>query len=249
MGKIALLLRKKSYNVNRVRNIGGFNMAGFQCPFCGMVMVENENTTQHRYLSFDQESSRYVASNPDLFNEILLAIMHRCPNCGETQISSIGYKGKIKDRQIDIYPNINCKQFPDYIPVAIRSDYEEACAIVSLSPKASATLSRRCLQGMIRDYWNIKKPNLAGEINELEGKIPATQWKVIDGLRRLGNIGAHMEKNIDLIVEIDPDEANKLIKVIERLIKDWYINRHEQEELYSDVLKIDNAKQSQKQIN
>ena len=36
------------------------------------------------------------------------------------------------------------------IPIPqLMDDYEEACAIVNLSPKASATLSRRCLQGMI----------------------------------------------------------------------------------------------------
>lgn len=42
--------------------------------------------------------------------------------------------------------------WPEYVPAPIRSDYEEACAIRDPSPKASATLARRCLQGMIRDF-------------------------------------------------------------------------------------------------
>ncbi|MCB1884663.1 MAG: DUF4145 domain-containing protein [Geminicoccaceae bacterium] len=29
-----------------------------------------------------------------------------------------------------------------------------------MSPKASATLSRRCLQSMIRDFWTISKDTL-----------------------------------------------------------------------------------------
>jgi hypothetical protein len=46
---------------------------------------------------------------------------------------------------------------PDYIPEQIKDDYYEACSILNLSPKASATLARRCLQGMIRDFWGITK--------------------------------------------------------------------------------------------
>ena len=53
-----------------------------------------------------------------------------------------------------------------------------------------------------------------------------------------------MEKDINIIVDIDPDEANKLIKLIELLLDQWYINRHNQEKLYSDIIDIDNAKQA-----
>ena len=107
-----------------------------------------------------------------------------------------------------------------------------------LSPKASATLSRRCLQGMIRDFWKIKPSTLFKEIDQLEHKIPAMQWKVLDGIRRVGNIGAHMEKDINVIVDIDPGEAEKLLKVIEKLINDWYVERYETELLYGDIIAI-----------
>ena len=52
-----------------------------------------------------------------------------------------------------LIPESDAKVFPDYIPQQIREDYVEASKIKELSPKASATLSRRCLQGMIRDFW------------------------------------------------------------------------------------------------
>lgn len=128
----------------------------------------------------------------------------------------------------------------------IREDYEESCAIVNLSPKASATLSRRCLQGMIRDFWGIKESNLSKAIEKLEGKVPTTQWKVIDAVRRIGNIGAHMEKDINLIIDIDPGEAEKLIKLIEHLLDQWYINRHEEQQLYADIIDIDETKQHER---
>ena len=75
------------------------------------------------------------------------------------------------------------------------------------------------------------------------------QWHVLDGVRRIGNIGAHMEKDINVIIDIDPEEAEKLIKLIELLLDQWYINRHEQELLYSDIIEIDNNKQSARKKN
>ena len=102
---------------------------------------------------------------------------------------------------------------------------------------------------MIRDFWDIKENNLSAAITALENKIPAMQWHVLDGVRRIGNIGAHMEKDINVIIDIDPEEAEKLIKLIELLLDQWYINRHEQELLYSDIIEIDNNKQSARKKN
>jgi len=64
----------------------------------------------------------------------------------------------------DLRPQSSAIPQPDYIPEQIKNDYEEACSILSLSPKASATLARRCLQGMIRDFWGISKGRLIAEL-------------------------------------------------------------------------------------
>ena len=47
-----------------------------------------------------------------------------------------------------------------------------------------------------------------------------------------------MEKNINVIVDIDPGEAEKLLKVIEKLINDWYVERYETELIYGDIIAI-----------
>lgn len=117
------------------------------------------------------------------------------------------------------------KNFPEYIPEAIRADYREACAIKALSPKASATLARRCLQGMLRNYWDVKPGRLVDEINQIQDKVDPLTWSAIEAVRKLGNIGAHMEKDINVIVDVDPNEAELLIGLIERLLEDWYIAR------------------------
>ena len=48
----------------------------------------------------------------------------------------------------------------------------------------------------------------------------------MNSVREVGNIGAHMEKNINQIVDVDPDEAQLLIKLIEMLVNETYILSH-----------------------
>jgi hypothetical protein len=127
----------------------------------------------------------------------------------------------------NLIPPSSAKPFPDYIPKAILADYEEACLIRDLSPKASATLARHCLQGIIRDFWEVKPGRLYDEIDAIKDKVDPLTWNAIDAVRKVGNIGAHMEKDINLIVDVEPNEAELLINLIETLLKDWYIAREE----------------------
>lgn len=214
-------------------------MAGFICPYCGMVMAINYVTSQYRYPNFQDEHIH----DPPLPSTVLLSFFH-CPNCGEYTIKATGIGKSVKDIDMMIRPNSTAKQFPDFIPQQIRSDYEEACATLNLSPKASATLARRCLQGMIRDFWDIQKKTLYEEITALKDQIQPDLWLAIDNLRQLGNIGAHMEKDTSVIVDIDPGEADKLIKLIELLMKEWYINREERKKLLGDIFQINAEKQA-----
>ena len=151
------------------------------------------------------------------------------------------------DKSWQLLPPSSAKPLPDYIPSAIRQDYEEACLIKSMSPKASATMARRCLQGMIRDFWEVKeKNNLAQEINSIKDRVDADVWGAIDDVRKLGNIGAHMEKGVDRIIDIDPQEADSLIKLIEYLFKEWYINRHERAEQIKALKEMASTKEKQR---
>ena len=113
-----------------------------------------------------------------------------------------------------LLPESEARVLPDYIPQPIQQDYYEACRIRDLSSKASATLARRCLQGMIRDFWEIKKARLKDEIDALEDKVDADTWTSIDAVRSVGNIGAHMEKDINVIVDVEPGESQLLIGLI-----------------------------------
>lgn len=233
-------------------------MAGaysWNCPYCNQnATITYANTgVNHFFFNFANKegdlclaSEVVVCPNPACREYALRAVLFRAKT-----ISALGapaMQAPEGDPIADwkLRPKSSSKAFPAYIPKPILDDYDEACLIVNESPKASATLSRRCLQGMIRDFWNITKPRLVDEIEALNGQIDTTTWDAIDAVRGVGNIGAHMEKDINLIVEVDPDEAKLLIGLIEFLLKDWYVGRYEREEHKKKVIALGAAKAAAK---
>lgn len=216
------------------------------CPYCNRdTTITNENFVS-QIIHINQGNK-----NGDLAVEVQAFV---CPNkqCREVQLNAIlgaakkypaniGY-GWLRDgkwKSWSLLPQSNARVFPEYIPQQLRNDYSEACAILKLSPKASATLARRCLQGMIRDFWDIRnKSRLKDEIDAIKDKVDPLTWQAIEAVREVGNIGAHMEKDVDLIIDVDPDEAEKLISLIEMLFQDWYITRYQREERLLSIKQI-----------
>jgi hypothetical protein len=146
-----------------------------------------------------------------------------------------------------LIPYSSAKSFPDYIPKVILDDYHEACLIRDLSPKASATLARRCIQGIIRDYWQVKPARLVDEIDAIKDKIDPLVWDGIDTIRKVGNIGAHMEKDINFVVDVEPKEAELLLVLIEMLLKEWYVLREERRLRLEKIVQVGVDKQLEKQ--
>ena len=207
----------------------GFNWI---CPYCATkTTINNDNF----HVSENTMTIKNVEGDRLIRNEWIV-----CPNeeCNRITLTAIMYeykyvphvwkKGEII-KQWRLLPSSYAKVFPDYIPVALKNDYEESAAILELSPKASATLSRRCLQGIIRNFWGVSKARLIDEINAIEDKVDPLTWKSIDSVRKVGNIGAHMEKDINLIIDVEPKEAYLLLELIELLFEEWYIHKHERE--------------------
>ena len=95
---------------------------------------------------------------------------------------------------------------------------------------------------MIRDFWKVKKRRLKDEIDALKTRLDAKSWQAIDSVRTIGNIGAHMEKDINAIVDVEPREAALLLQLIETLIEQWYVERHERDQRMESVIAAAKAK-------
>jgi hypothetical protein len=118
--------------------------------------------------------------------------------------------------------------WPPYIPASILADYKECCAVQHLSPKASVMLARRCLQGMIRDFFGVCCDTLFEETDRIRGEVNEGTWALIDEVRRMGNVGAHPKHAYEL-ARVEPGDASKSIHLLERLFTEWYVERHEAE--------------------
>ena len=212
----------------------------WKCPYCGHAQIVTDKTFAVNDIRIQNDLSKHgkiggqitsiVCSNDDC-KEITLAF----------SLCEVAYRGvdwyltKNKHYSWQLLPESTAKPQPDYIPQPIVENYHQACRIRDLSANASAAMSRRCLQGMIRDFCGIAFPTLAKEINKLraqvdEGKGPQgvnhDTMDAIDHVRSIGNIGAHMEKDINLILDVEPAEAQALIDLIELLFEEWYVAQH-----------------------
>ena len=78
---------------------------------------------------------------------------------------------------------------------------------------------------VFRDFWQVKPRRLVEEIAEIKSRIDPLTWEAIEAVREVGNIGAHMEADINVIVDVDPNEAQLLIGLVEILVRDLYIAR------------------------
>ena len=218
------------------------------CPFCNhtaTIQNKNESYGSHHF-NCDNKSG----------HQTLRSHVICCPNedCREYSLSvtlhdaaptAIVGKYSIQDAKESwqLIPQSEAIVIPAYVPSAIIDDYEEACAIKELSPKASATLSRRCLQGMMRNFWGVSKNNLYEEIEAIKDEVDPETWKAINAVRKIGNIGAHMEEDINLIIDVEPKEAGLMIHLIETLIKDWYITREERRKNMEEIVSVSEQKQ------
>lgn len=226
----------------------------WSCPFCG----KNSTITGPNFCGrLDR-----ITTNESIFSRI--GIRHEsiaCPNpdCRELSLrvsllrdaSQPGYDFRPGEIIEDwhLRPQSQERPQPEYIPEQIRQDYYEACRIISNSPKAAAALSRRCLQGMIRDFWNIpenKRGNLGAEISFVVENLDPFSKQAIDTIREVGDIGAHMEKDVNYIIDVDHDEARLLIELIEMLFEDWYVQRHEREKRHQETVELARRKRAER---
>jgi len=176
-----------------------------KCPHC-LVSIHVNFTYQT--LNEDRKGSWYI-------NQAV------CPNC-KNNIFSL----ENGNNTFLIYPKSgNRPSAPTEVPPHIAEDFNEASLIISDSPKASAALSRRCLQTILREQDKIKKGNLNSEIDQALELFPSYIADAIDAVRHIGNFAAHPIKSTSTgeIVNVEAGEAEWLLDVLEQLFDFCYI--------------------------
>jgi len=127
-----------------------------------------------------------------------------------------------------IYPrSMSRSPIPKEVPPEYAGDYREACLVLQDSPKASAALSRRCLQSILRGPGAVKKADLSREIEEIlkRNSLPSQIAEALDSVRQIGNFAAHPIKSTSSgeIIDVEPGEAEWTLDVIESLFDFYFV--------------------------
>lgn len=161
-----------------------------------------------------------------------------CPACNRMNLFLVNgdYRyvppgGNFVDNRISTVPirpkGSNRPPCPPAVPPSIAEDYAEASIVLFDSPKASAALSRRCLQNLLREAAGVKPGNLADEIQQVidSGSLPSHLVEIIDAVRQTGNFAAHPMKSQSTgeILPVEPAEAEWNLDVLEALFDFYYV--------------------------
>lgn len=156
-----------------------------------------------------------------------------CPNCKKPIIVMFVFekgKGRPREKRM-IYPPNVVRVAPDEVPPHIKEDFLEAAAVLGVSEKASAALSRRCLQNVLNEKVG-KRDDLSTQIDEAIKQLPTRIGENLDVVRNVGNYATHPAKvkSTGLIVDVEPEEANWTLDVLEELFDYYYVAPKKAEE-------------------
>lgn len=156
-----------------------------------------------------------------------------CPECGNVTIEIARFYDRHEPGEPwhQVHP-IGASRGPvdPEVPDKIRDDYIEACNALPISAKASAALSRRCLQNILHAH-GYKAKDLAKEIdlllNEIDPKkaLPHRLRETIDGIRNFGNFSAHPidDKTTLQVIDVEPHEAEWCLQILEDMFEHFYV--------------------------
>jgi len=201
-------------------------------------------------------------------NAAVHSIIYVCPNiaCGKTEVvvdagvsSSARKKSDEAEKTSDSF--FKARLFPPEgygkkelnvpsVPEILFRDYDEACRLLKVSPCASATYARRCLQGMVRKKFKLKPGKFLNEIKTLSsmnGTVTAEVTAALERVRKIGKFRAMPEDDVKVLVDVKYDDAKLTIDVIEALLLDWFIAPAEREQRISSLRSILTAKDADDQ--
>jgi hypothetical protein len=193
---------------------------------CGHCLTEFHSNMERYDLGKDADSDwlieKYICPSCNRFNIYFVETNSNRNNLGNIfKIDQIKKEFMIHPRAFSRMP------IPHEVPKEFRNDYEEACLILTDSPKASAALSRRCLQHLLRDKGGFTSRNLADEIQQAidSRTLPGYIIESIDAIRNIGNFAAHPLKatHSGEVMPVEAGEAEWNLDVIEMLFDFYFV--------------------------
>ncbi len=149
-----------------------------------------------------------------------------CPACEKSTVELGKFSGQFGWDYMQVYPKGSTRPpVPAELPDEFAEDYLEACLVLTDSPKASAALSRRCLQHILREKAGVKKKDLNSEIDSAIPLLPSHLADLLHMVRTIGNFAAHPLKSTSTgeVVPVDFGEAEAQLEVLEGLFDFYFV--------------------------
>lgn len=182
-----------------------------KCPHCNIVV--------HQSWQLSADLGGYSDGNWSTFSM-------RCPECNRLILELRGQAQNDEQVTLLVYPRAGARPpLPTEVPAGFASDYREAVNVLEGSPKASAALSRRCLQNLLREKAGVTPANLYDEIGEAMKSLPTHLADAVDAIRNIGNFAAHPIKSTSTgeVVDVEPGEAEWLLDTLEGLFDFYFV--------------------------
>lgn len=198
-----------------------------RCPHC-LTTVKFEYILQHQ----TQLPPSVVLEGPKEEDGKLRFSGATCPACGKLVLTIEPYEfiegegWKDSGEEFLIWPLQSARPpVPKEVPQHIAADYTEAALVLRFSPKASAALSRRCLQAVLREAGKATQHMLSQQIDAVMPNLPSYIADSIDYIRHVGNLAAHPIKDqaSGQIVDVEPGEAEWNLDVLDLLFDHYYV--------------------------
>ena len=157
-----------------------------------------------------------------------------CPECHNDLILVEQRKRHALLSQYYAVPQRPAKEKVLGIPEKYTRLYQDASHVLEISPRASAALSRMCLQLLLREYGGVKHGRLESEIKQVvaSNSLPKSLAETIDTIRIRGNYAVHPNdiNEPGKIADIDEDEAAWGLEILKGLFEHYITKPAEQSE-------------------
>jgi hypothetical protein len=119
---------------------------------------------------------------------------------------------------------------PPQVPDGIATDYREANEVLAISAKASAALSRRCLQAILTAA-GYNHRNLADQVQmaidetSAAKALPPSLRDSLDAIRNFGNFSAHpiTDQTTLQIIDVEDGEAEWCLELLADMFDHYYV--------------------------
>lgn len=214
--------------------LGGIDV---ECPACGKVsrpewqwLLYDAYDTESIVRSARQEKHKYEMVGVDWMRcaheecEQLILRVHESRPRGF--IDGTGAPVMSKDTWI-ARPRFGeaKRQIAAEVPEPFNTDYLESAALLGISPRMSAVLSRSILADLLEKYLGLTVYGLNDRINRFREASSEPQ-RLRDGahhFREIGDFGSHTQKNDqDQIIPVDREDAEWMLGYLDRFL-DYYV--------------------------